>query len=230
MSKAWEARRHFNKKYVEVNRHVELWGIDNDQTIKIPFYEEALNSTKHHSATRYSRIWAEFNKTMPQIIDLSLKYIFIYESEHALSHGAEIILAAAERDDIEFFIGLGKVLEKYKAKKTLTSDMIFGPQSFPDLLAHIWIEGLLWMMTDNAGLQFINGVYDENFKLHSYRKARFRMDLFKHPDPPIIGIRWSSTSGNRGVETSTLNSGKSCMPILKSGWVISEGCLTQKLE
>jgi hypothetical protein len=82
-------------------------------------------------------------------------------------------------------------------------------------------------MADTAALSFLNGIFDEDITLTSYRKARTRpKKLFRHPEFPIRKIQWLEASGSQRDKSSG-GGNHFCTPILKTGWSISEGCLVQ---
>ncbi len=226
MSKTRELGKQLDKGLSAVDKQIAHWGLDPYKFKNIAAYEEALLGWQRIFMSRFDA--ATFECDLPYTEKLGHEFIqpFIRGDKQPLAANVETIRKAAEAEDNEFFIALGILLIRKEENELLSNHTAFGPKTYPSLLWFLWIRGLLWLMADNAVLHFLNGIFGQAFTLAGHREARKRLGLIRHPDTPITEVNWPSTSSSRSVDSSSGKRGFS-MPVLKRGWVISEGILTR---
>ena len=225
MKKTKDFGKVLENKLKLVDKQVAHWGLEPYKFKNIPAYEAALLGWQKTFMLRFDA--ATFESDLPYAEKLGRKFIepFIRHEETPLVANLDTIQAAAKNEDDDFFVALAILLVRREQNELLGNSLIFGPKTYPELMWFLWIRGLLWLMTDNAVLQFLNGVFGQTFTLGGHREARKRSGLARHPDTPIIKISWPVISDGRST-TGSVSDKTFCTPILKSGWVISDGIIT----
>jgi len=165
----------------------------------------------------------EFVEALQQGLDPRITLKLLWNDSDTLSDNAALILDAAKNDDKEFFMRLGDVLRKQQENRFPYLHFFSGYHNCQALIEFFWTFGFLWLMTDEAGLQFFQNVLEMKVELHAYRKARRRLKLVKHPDLPIVAIRKDGTKpDNIFIQGHGIM--KACVPcslILRTGWSLS---------
>ena len=195
----------------------------------LPDYHEAASASEKAVFQRISVGADKVCRNYPDALGWMLKAAFAENRRKLLSTFASNILDAANNDNEDFFIALGACLYERKLQTLQTLPSAAFAESCQGLVDALWADGLLWLMTDKAAVNYFATVLGLKISSAAYKAAYSRRGYVKHPDLPVIGITKEANvrRQNAGAKSklSKPRSGPSYTLDLRPGWIFSEHTL-----
>lgn len=217
------------KCYEATDQVFQHWGLNMSNPECLPWYDKADASAWPWRLKRSQRDIKLISRGYPSGLGPSLAFDFSRGVAKPLSTNADEVFMAAKKENEEYFIALGEVLKMRRRSTLAVYDMFTYLNTCQSLMECFWVGGLLYLMTDQAGLEFFERVLKFPVSLDAYRKSRRRMKLVKHPDTPIIGVEKcpedATSKRAASAKSKKTEFRQTCFPVLRPGWIISDGTI-----
>ena len=195
----------------------------------LPGYHEAAAVSEEQVFLRIMTGLDKVNRQYPNFLGGKFRAAFSEGRPNILSMFASDILDAANNDNEDFFIALGACLHERKRQTLPTLPSAAFAESCQGLVDALWADGLLWLMTDEAAVEYFETVLGLRITPAAYKAAYSRRGYKKHPDLPVIKISRVQDVRRQNVgakgEWSKPHPGPSSTLDLRPGWIFAEHTL-----
>ena len=190
----------FVERMFQATRQVAAW-LGPLWPSELPYGSEAYDSCTLPAMSKvYTASRLAIQKKQKGYLPVSPDTIYRVEfSKTPLADSKEEILAAIQRNDFQYFIQLARVLKDNPGRLPVP-ELFPDIHNYPSLIEALWVDGLLWLMTGKAVVQFFELVVGVTITEENYKVVKKRRNLFKHPDAPICGVR--QCAGQTSIQCS----------------------------